>query len=296
MTNSGRPKKKLFNNNDNINFELTTLIERKMGGELLSQTKRIIIIGPSGSGKSTIAQEIIFGMERKSISEINYFLTNGNELEKDIQVIKELCKDAFIYFNIYRYEKDSIPNELRTHSLNIFDDAHKKTGITDLAEKLFTEGRHRQQHVIYIQQTGTFIPAGMKSSYSEIIIHKSIINDLENYINIDQSQICNEYTETGFYTINKNSICYPTKLCDYKSFREYKNRLKAVGRNTEDEYNSICYPTKLCDYKSFREYKNRLKAVGRNTEDEYKNNIKNLNVIYKAYKNAGADGANKTMF
>ncbi|KAK9729577.1 Poxvirus A32 protein [Popillia japonica] len=210
-----------------------------MGGELLSQTKRIIIIGPSGSGKSTIAQEIIFGMERKSISEINYFLPNGNELEKDIQVIKELCKEAFIYFNIYRYEKDSIPNELRTHSLNIFDDAHKKTGITDLAEKIFTEGRHRQQHVIYIQQTGTFIPAGMKSSYSEIIIHKSIISDLENYININDKTIndCLEnYGKTGFYTINKNGICYPTKLCDYKSFREYKNRLKAVGRNTEDDY------------------------------------------------------------
>lgn len=73
--------------------------------------------------------------------------------------------------------------------------------------------------------------------------------------------VCNEYSKTGFYTINKNGICYPTKLCDCKSFREYKNRLKAVGRNTEDEY---------------------------------KNNIKNSNVIYKAYKNAGADGANKT--
>ncbi|KAK9708237.1 hypothetical protein QE152_g27336 [Popillia japonica] len=105
---------------------------------------------------------------------------------------------------IFKYEKDSIPNELRTHSLNIFDDAHKKNGITDLAEKIFTEGRHRQQHIIYIQQTGTFIPAGMKS-------------------------------------------------------REYKNRLKAVGRNTED-----------------------------------KNDIRNTDVIYKAYKNAGADGAKKT--
>lgn len=29
-----------------------------------------------------------------------------------------------------------IPNELRAHSLNIFDDAYKKNGITDLAEKV----------------------------------------------------------------------------------------------------------------------------------------------------------------
>ncbi|KAK9752879.1 hypothetical protein QE152_g3848 [Popillia japonica] len=68
-----------------------------MGGKLLSQTKRIIIIGPSGTGKSTIAQEIIFGIRRKSISEIKYFLSNGNEFEKDRKSISEI-KVLCLYF------------------------------------------------------------------------------------------------------------------------------------------------------------------------------------------------------
>lgn len=236
----GRPKKKLFMSNS---FGLRSLIENKTGGSLLKPTKRIIIIGPSGSGKSTIAQEIIFSFDARSLSEINYFLPQGNEYEKDIKVIKELCRDAFIFFNVYRYNKDSIPTIIRNNSLNIFDDAHKKHVITDMAEKLFTEGRHKQQHIIYIQQAGTFIPAGMKSSYSELIVHKSSIEDIKDYIKL-KDNITLPDTDTGFYTINKNGNIYPTLMYNYKLFRDYRNRLKSISLNKEEEYKNNINKTK----------------------------------------------------
>lgn len=181
-----------------LNFDSARSGSTRRLVEMFPNTIRCGIFGPSGCGKTNVLLTIL--MHKKPLKSI--YLCSRTGFQEKYKVLEDLVdecnktnknKISFTHVNV---EKLSLPEEIESDSIVIFDDilTEKQDGIANY----FTRGRHKNISCFYLAQSYCKIPK------------KSCIRENFNFLilfrqdNINLRQIFNEHiTGTTFEKFRK---------------------------------------------------------------------------------------------
>lgn len=133
-----------------------------LGGKGFEHTEKILIIGGSGQGKTELAFDLAYFMPMK-YNRICYISPHADD--NVVVVFRNWCKKADIGFEHFKYNigNHTLAFPEYKFCLYIIDDTYTSTGkptiLMEFVSRLINQGRHNNNHIIYIAQQPDRLPA-----------------------------------------------------------------------------------------------------------------------------------------
>lgn len=159
-------------------------------GELLPNHVRCIMCGPSNSGKTNVMLNLLFNPNGLKFKNVYVFSKSLYQPKYKLMESVLTTTPGVGYFPFSENDQVVHPNEVKQHSVMIFDDVACEK--QDNIRNYFTMGRHRDVDTFYLCQTYSRIPKHLvRDNANFLVLFKQDETNLrhvyEDHINTDMS-------------------------------------------------------------------------------------------------------------